>query len=151
MFLFSLIPLSKWNEKFPSILKQQRTKVQNEARLILLFWVLLMIGSLSGVPGMAWIFTAGIMSHLFLGLWLSAEHTGLSYEGTIINRTRTVKSNAIVRFFLWNTNYHAEHHAWPFIPWYKLPKVHALVSSHLENVTVGYLSVHYNVIKQRQF
>jgi len=66
----------------------------------------------------------------------------------VFSRTRTVTTNFFVRFFIWNMNYHAEHHAWPFIPWHKLPKAHKVASTHLKHKANGYLSIHYNIINQ---
>ncbi|MGI9227806.1 MAG: fatty acid desaturase [Gammaproteobacteria bacterium] len=146
--LFALTPLSQWSEKIPYIPEDQQSKILTEARIIFTFWLLLIAAFIFGALGAGWILLAGLLSHFFIAVWLSAEHTGLPCEGSIFNRARTVNTNRIVRFFIWNMNYHAEHHAWPFIPWHKLPTVHNMITEHLEHQETGYLSVHYNVIKQ---
>ncbi len=46
-------------------------------------------------------------------------------------------------------NYHAEHHAWPAIPWYQLPVVHEYIAQHLEHVSDGYLRLQGDVLQQR--
>jgi fatty acid desaturase len=56
-----------------------------------------------------------------------AEHVLTSHDNRIL-RTRTVVSNRFVSFFMCNLNYHIEHHLFPAIPWYNLPRVHALLS-----------------------
>jgi Na+-transporting NADH:ubiquinone oxidoreductase subunit F len=40
---------------------------------------------------------------------------------------RTVHMNFINRYFYWNMNYHVEHHMFPLVPYYHLPKLHELV------------------------
>lgn len=56
-----------------------------------------------------------------------AEHM-MTLPGHPLTETRTVTSNPIVCFLNLNANYHLEHHLFPAMPWYNLPKVHALFS-----------------------
>lgn len=55
-----------------------------------------------------------------------AEH-GLTTRGNGFTATRTVVSNRFVSFMMCNINYHLEHHLFPGLPWYNLPKVHQLM------------------------
>ena len=55
-----------------------------------------------------------------------AEH-GLTTSGNPFTATRTVLSNKFVSFFMCNGNYHLEHHLFPGVPWYNLPRVHHLL------------------------
>jgi fatty acid desaturase len=52
------------------------------------------------------------------------EHYGLWGTPDVMRNTRTVRSNAVVRYFTWNGNYHAEHHLYPSIPFHRLPETH---------------------------
>jgi len=56
-----------------------------------------------------------------------AEHMGTSGQGDAILKTRTVTSNPLVSFLMLNLNYHLEHHLFPAVPWYNLPRVHQLL------------------------
>ncbi len=55
-----------------------------------------------------------------------AEHT-MTRPGHPLTQSRTVTSNALVSFFMCNLNYHLEHHLYPAVPWYHLPKLHRLL------------------------
>jgi fatty acid desaturase len=55
-----------------------------------------------------------------------AEHTQ-TRGGHPLMETRTVTSNPLFSFLNLNLNYHLEHHLFPGVPWYNLPKVHALL------------------------
>jgi fatty acid desaturase len=76
---------------------------------VLKFWIipLLIAGQLSNVRGLA-------------------EH-GLMSTGNEFIDTRTVISNPFVSLMMCNLNYHLEHHLFPGIPWYNLPKIHELL------------------------
>lgn len=54
-----------------------------------------------------------------------AEHKVVKDEHEL-NNTRTVTSNWLERFFIspCNVNYHLEHHLFPSVPFYNLPKLH---------------------------
>jgi fatty acid desaturase len=55
-----------------------------------------------------------------------AEHM-MTRPGHPLIQTRTVTSNAFVSFFMCNLNYHLEHHLFPAMPWYHLPRLHRLL------------------------
>jgi len=90
------------------------------------------------VVGLA-IFYHTIMPLAFIGLptllgtWLMpvyglTQHAGLQ-ENVLDHRLncRTVYMNRIHRFLYWNMNYHIEHHMFPLVPYYALPKLHELI------------------------
>jgi len=56
-----------------------------------------------------------------------AEHA-MTAPGNPLTHTRTVTSNRLVSFLMCNLNYHLEHHLFPGVPWYNLPKLHALMA-----------------------
>lgn len=55
-----------------------------------------------------------------------AEH-GLTTGGNEFTDTRTVTTHPALAFMICNINYHLEHHLYPGIPWYNLPKLHVLL------------------------
>ncbi|HTP79093.1 MAG TPA: fatty acid desaturase [Bacteroidota bacterium] len=60
-----------------------------------------------------------------------AEH-GFTTHGNELNDTRTVTSNRFLSFMICNINYHLEHHLYPGVPWYNLPRIHALLQHDFE-------------------
>jgi fatty acid desaturase len=52
------------------------------------------------------------------------EHYGLWGTPDVMRNTRTVRSNAFVRYFIWNGNYHAEHHRFPAVASVNLHRLH---------------------------
>jgi fatty acid desaturase len=61
----------------------------------------------------------------------NAEHADCEVnEVNMLRNTRTVESNPIIRQLLWNTNYHVEHHCYPMVPFFNLPKLHELMNDH---------------------
>ena len=72
-----------------------------------------------------WMFPL-LISALVTQIRAIAEH-GLTTRGNVFTSSRTVRSNRIVSFMMCNINYHLEHHLFPQVPWYNLPKIHALL------------------------
>jgi fatty acid desaturase len=60
------------------------------------------------------------------------QHGGLA-DNVIDHRlnTRTVYMNPVSRFLYLNMNYHVEHHMFPMVPYYNLPKLHELIKHDL--------------------
>jgi fatty acid desaturase len=60
------------------------------------------------------------------------QHGGLA-EDVLDHRlnSRTVLMNPVSRWIYWNMNYHVEHHMFPMVPYYNLPRLHALIGHDL--------------------
>ena len=89
----------------------------------LLFWV--------------WLFPLAL-GFPVLRLYLLAEHGRCPKVANMFDNTRTTLTNRLVRFLAWNMPYHAEHHAWPAVPFHNLAAVHRLAEDHLRQVAPGY-------------
>ena len=128
----------------PSYVKRSDVPIAAVSFLAQLFvsGALVVVGSRAG-----WgVLVAGFVVPWLLGaaVWLSilglAEHYEMPWgPAPAIATTRSVDSNAIVRFAYWNTNYHCEHHMVPSVPCWNLRAVHDHIS---EEVTTssGYIS-----------
>ena len=53
-----------------------------------------------------------------------SQHTLLEHQSDPILGTRSILTNRVTAFFMCNENYHLEHHLYPGVPWYNLPRLH---------------------------
>lgn len=97
------------------------------------------------------IFTGQISGHCILAMYTAAEHNGLPHEGDIFERTRHMNTNKIIRLIMWNMPYHAEHHAYPSVPYHKLPKVHELIDDEIHHKDKSYSKFHIELLKKYFF
>lgn len=81
-----------------------------------------------------------VVGQAFLRPYLLAEHTGCGATRDCLENTRTTLTLALVRLFAWNMPYHAEHHAYPAVPFHALPRLHAQVRSRIEHLEPGYVA-----------
>jgi fatty acid desaturase len=92
----------------------------------------------SPVALVVWIFP-WMLGQAFLRPYLLAEHTGCAFTRDCLENTRTTLTWPLVKLFAWNMPYHAEHHAYPAIPFHALPRLHARVRGKIENLEPGYV------------
>ena len=118
----TFIPEMEW----PGVIRAARVWFATYAATIALAvyldsWLPLMLVGLPRLYG-AW-------HHVLTGLM---QHGGLA-DNVLDHRmnSRTVYVNPISRFIYWNMNYHVEHHMFPMVPYYALPKLHALIKHDL--------------------
>ena len=141
----ALLPAALWGRFFPFLANADRRVVRRiawESRVALVAVGVAVSFAIQVIPGFAALLLAWPISHLWLGFYLMPEHTGLGHEGTQLERTRTVTSNACVRWWMWNMPYHAEHHAHPGVPFHAVPSLHDHYAEELPNVSRGYLAFH---------
>jgi fatty acid desaturase len=101
--------------------------------------------------GWSWIFWCWILPLVlgqpFLRAYLLAEHGLCPPVANMFENTRTTFTNRIIRFLAWNMPYHAEHHAYPAVPFYKLPQFHRLAKEQLVSTSQGYAAFHKDYAK----
>ena len=73
-----------------------------------------------------------------LRLYLLAEHALCPPVANMFENTRTTFTHRAIRWLSWNMPYHAEHHAWPAVPYHALADLHALAHPHLRSTSDGY-------------
>lgn len=127
---------------------QQRQKVVAESRLLLAIYAAILIVSLATGSDIVWRYWVlpALLGQPFLRFYLLAEHWGcpLSPAGAPIQmllRSRTTYTNRLMRFLAWNMPYHAEHHAFPALPFHALPRANRLVQDQLGTTAAGYVAV----------
>lgn len=144
----ALLPYSVWKGFFPFVREGKQRRIAWESRLAVVVLVGAAWAGLALVPGFAYVLLAWPIAHLGLGLYLMTEHTGLPNQGSQFDRTRTVRSNPAVRWLMWNMPYHAEHHAFPGIPFHALPALEAEIQLPAPKTATGYLAFHREAIRR---
>jgi fatty acid desaturase len=83
-------------------------------------------------------------------LWILAflQHAGLKFDSLDHRETtRTVYLGPILGYFLYsNMQYHIEHHVFPQIPFYNLPKLHKLIKNQLPKSNNGLIDAYKEII-----
>jgi fatty acid desaturase len=140
--LADMLVLATGRADKPWMVPGERRRLIAEARAHLAIYLVLAAVSIAHASPAAllvWLlpFLAG---QAFLQPYLLAEHTGCAHTRDSLTNTRTTLTWALVRLFAWNMPYHAEHHAYPAVPFHALPRLHARVQDRLANVEPGYLA-----------
>jgi fatty acid desaturase len=65
----------------------------------------------------------------------------------MLENTRTTYTNAAMRFLAWNMPYHAEHHAFPAVPFHRLPEVNRMLAPRLKSTSHGYIAVQRRILQ----
>lgn len=132
----------------PFVRAAHRREVVRQSVVVTLLLVATVWAGLAFVPGFGFWLLAWPVAHLGLGLFVMPEHTGLPTDGTQLHRTRSTRSNALVRRAMWNMSWHAEHHAFPAVPWHALPELGRRIAPDLEHRASGYLAFHAEALKR---
>lgn len=131
------------------VAERGRARVVAEARIFVGLYGLLIAASLiGGSAAILWVWIVPILlGQPFLRAYLLAEHARCPHVANMLENTRTTFTNAVVRFFAWNMPFHAEHHAYPTVPFHKLPRFHQIVREHLKTTERGYGRFHRNFVR----
>jgi len=144
----ALLPTRAWAALFPFVRAERRARVARQSRIGLVVVAGSAAAGLRWADGFAFVLLAWPVAHLLLGLYLMPEHTGLPNTGTQLKRTRSVRSNALVRAWMWNMPFHSEHHLYPGVPFHALPVLHTRVADALVHRSRGYLAFHAEALRR---
>ena len=136
-------------KKFTQYIRpKMRTQIAIECGFVILIYGGLIYLALYVNPGFWGLFTGQVVGHGLLSTYLVMEHNGLPHEGNILDRTRSIRTNKVVNYLLWNMPYHAEHHAYPAVPFHALPLLHEEIREELVHKEDGLSILHYDAIKR---
>ncbi|MGH6899875.1 MAG: fatty acid desaturase [Geminicoccaceae bacterium] len=132
----------------PFIAPRQRLAIVREARLLLGVYLLAALASIAlASPALLYLWVGpALLGQPFLRLYLLAEHTGCPLVSNMLENSRTTRSLAPIRRLAWNMPYHAEHHAYPALPFHALPAAHRLLKSRIAVQASGYVAVHREIV-----
>ena len=120
----------------PFVPMRGKARIRTESQIFLALYVgvFLLFGQ---VLLWVWIIPM-LLAGPFMRAYLLAEHTFCPHVADMLSNTRTTFTNRAVRWLAWNMPYHAEHHAYPAVPFHKLPAFHQLTQEHLRETEQGY-------------
>ena len=123
----------------PYISSRQAPVIRREGWLFLLTYLWATIAMVTVAPLLFWVWLLPLtLGFPVLRLYLLAEHGRCPAVADMFENSRTTLTNRIVRFLAWNMPFHAEHHAWPSVPFHRLPALHDHSAAHLKSVSNGY-------------
>ena len=122
--------------------ERSRAIVRREAVTHIAAYVVLAVVSVSTSSALLfWIWVLPVMIGApFLRAYLLAEHADCPRVENMLENTRTTFTGRLVRFVTWNMPFHAEHHAFPAVPFHKLPAFHEHTRDHLLSTEDGYVN-----------
>lgn len=111
--------------------------LQRTAIIQILHWVA--IGTLFGQTSegrkalLFWWIIPVLLGYPVVNFVRNLEHADceVSKQPNCLLNTRSVRSNLFIRLLLWDTNYHAEHHCYPMVPFYNLHKLNDEMYPHV--------------------
>jgi len=114
-------------------------KATARERLAILFEVFAVMGiavALISAPALRpWLFHGWLFPMLIVNTLVNvrgmSQHTLLPNERDAVLGTRSILASPVVAFFMCNENLHLEHHLYPRVPWYHLPKLHQRLADEL--------------------
>ena len=127
-------------------------KVRLEARVMIAAYAAIVVACIvlrTPVLLFSWILPA-LIGQPFLRLYLLAEHGRCPYVANMLENSRTTLTNIAIRKLAWNMPYHAEHHAYPGVPFHRLPEFHGMAQSHLKQVENGYARFNSKYVSELQ-
>ena len=160
-YLWLLSGLPYWRERIGTSLRHAAGRAEaafiparlaptivREARLLWLTYLgLAAISLASGSALLLWLWVLPmLLGQPFLRAYLMAEHGLCPLIPDMLRNSRTTRSNALVRWLAWNMPYHAEHHAYPALPFHALPAAHGPLAPQIAVQAAGYVAFHAELI-----
>lgn len=122
----------------PYLPPRQHETMRREARRLLALYAIMAL-SLFFSPAVFWVWLLPVLlGQPALRLYLLAEHGHCPPVADMLENTRTTFTTRFLRWLAWNMPYHAEHHAFPQVPFHQLPALHAHLAPHLKSVSPSY-------------
>lgn len=139
---FTLVTALGGARLLPFVREGQRARVTLGSLALVLAHVGLIALALRLEPRLLRVYLAVPLAHALLSLYVTCEHRGLPMTGSILERTRSFDPGPLARWWMWNMPYHAEHHAYPAVPFHALPALHRTLAPQLAHRVGGVTALH---------
>jgi len=129
--------------------EKERSKCRNSARIHVGIWLVVILISIfyqTWLP-ILYLVLPGFYGKTLVASFGLTQHTGLQ-ENIKDHRysTRTVYLNPVFSFLYWHMEYHIEHHMFPTVPSYNLPKLHNLIKDQMPPAKNGLWGAYKEII-----
>jgi len=96
--------------------------------MLLIYMILMAHGALTSSTALwhYWVLPS-LIGQVFLRFYFLHEHRGCPLGSFMFSVTRTTYTSWLICALAWNMPFHAEHHAWPTIPFHLLPSLHETI------------------------
>ena len=132
-----------------SIPDKEKSKCRFVSRIHVLIWISTIISSIvlqSWLP-LLYFLLPGWYGNTLFELCGVTQHAGLRNDIKDHRySTRTVYLNPIFSFLYWHMEYHIEHHMFPTVPSYNLPKLHTMIKDRMPPVKKGLWGAYSEII-----
>jgi len=129
--------------------KQRRGLMVLEARIMSMIYLFIALNALAGgfvtILLVCWILPR-LVGEPIQRMIRVAEHVGCAETPDLLDNTRTTLTNSVVNALAWQMPYHAEHHLFPSVPFYKLPALHKRVGEKVIVERDGYIKGQLKII-----
>jgi len=92
-------------------------------------------------------FLPSLLAMPLMRAYLITEHTLCSRDQNGLTNTRTTLASFPIRLLMWNMPFHAEHHLFPAVPFYRLPALHDRIGDRLAHVAPGYIATNRGILR----
>ncbi len=118
------------------------------ARVMLLIYLLIPLAAVFGITWPLWfIVIPRLLGAPVMLLFTLIQHVEMAENSpSIIDSTRSFRSNWLGRFLYANMNYHIEHHLYQQVPFYALPKLNEAIRSQLPQPDPGFFRTNLEVL-----
>ena len=126
---------------------KKRRQIAIDSALTLMVQLGIILLAINVHAGFWGLIVGQVVGHCLLSSHLVMEHNGLPHEGDILEKTRSIRTNKFVNLVMWNMPYHAEHHAYPAVPFHALPLLHEEIKTELKHKEEGHPDFHMKTLR----
>ncbi len=147
----------EFNRKFLGETRARHYQQITDMSLFTMFWGIVFIsGFVFGgwrfgkILLLYWLIPYCTLTQVFFRIRGAIEHGNVPDPENAYQQTRTYFMPAALRFFFApkQVNYHLEHHLYPSVPFYHLPRLHAVLSREVYPAESGYCEPFYTGLKK---
>ncbi len=138
----TMIPLLGWRQGN----RTDRRAIVCELLLLAACWGVLLWLTPMSILLHAWLLPM-LLINTMVNIRGMSQHTLLEEPEHDVRGTRTILTSPLVTFFMCNENYHLEHHLYPAVPWYNLPRLHARLAPQLRAQGAPFIPSYFSFVR----